>query len=108
MGREYVDYLLDQLAPLGEVHARAMFGGFGIYLDRIMFGLVADGALYLKVDTHSQPDFESAGSEPFVYLKNGRPMAMSYWLLPESAADEQTALLDWARLGIEAAMRAKR
>lgn len=42
--REYVDYLLDQLAPLGAVRARAMFGGYGIYLDRLMFALVADGA----------------------------------------------------------------
>lgn len=106
--REYVDYLLDQLAPLGEVRARAMFGGYGIYLERVMFGLVADDAFYLKIDTVSRPTFEAAGSEPFVYHKNGKPMTMSYWLLPENAADNPEAMLDWACLGVEAALRARR
>ncbi|MBA1146879.1 TfoX/Sxy family protein [Ectothiorhodospiraceae bacterium WFHF3C12] len=108
MDREYVNYLLDQLAPLGEVRARAMFGGFGVYLDRVMFGLVADNAFYLKVDEENRPHFEAAGSEPFVYHRKGKPMAMSYWLLPEAAADDREAMLEWARLGIQAALRARR
>ena len=45
---EFVTYLLEQLAPLGEVRARAMFGGYGIYLGERMFALVAEDTLYLK------------------------------------------------------------
>lgn len=108
MSREYVDHLLDQLSPLGEVRARAMFGGFGIYLGTVMFGLVADNALYLKVDDENRDAFEAAGSSPFVYHKRGKPMAMSYWLLPDAAADDAGALREWARRGLEAARRAKR
>jgi DNA transformation protein len=37
---EYKAYVLDQLAPLGPVTARAMFGGAGIYLDGVMFALI--------------------------------------------------------------------
>ena len=40
--REFVDYLMDRLGSLGDVRARRMFGGHGVYLDGLMFGLVAD------------------------------------------------------------------
>ncbi|NIR58502.1 MAG: TfoX/Sxy family protein, partial [Gammaproteobacteria bacterium] len=44
---EFVSHLLDMLEPLGPVSARRMFGGYGIYLDRLMFALVADDSLFL-------------------------------------------------------------
>ena len=43
---EFVDYLVENLQSLGVVRARAMFGGFGIYLNDLMFGLVADDELF--------------------------------------------------------------
>lgn len=50
MRNEFVEYLLELLEPSGGVRAKAMFGGFGIYRDNLMFGLVADDILYFKVD----------------------------------------------------------
>lgn len=38
---EFVDYLVESLTPVGDVEARAMFGGWGFYLDGRMFALVA-------------------------------------------------------------------
>jgi len=35
----------------------------------LMFGLVFDGAIFLKVDASSIPDFEREGSRPFVYTR---------------------------------------
>ena len=55
-----------------------MFGGYGVYLDRTMFALVADNALYLKVDDDSRGEFEAAGLEPFRYWKKGKSYQMSY------------------------------
>ncbi len=44
---EFVDYVIDQLAGWGEVSARKMFGGAGLYCDGAMFGLIADDVQYV-------------------------------------------------------------
>ena len=73
---EFRDHVLDLLAALGPVTARRMFGGFGIYLDGVMFALIADDILYLKVDDRTRPDYEAAGSAPFRPRPRGKPFTM--------------------------------
>ncbi|MDA8227095.1 MAG: TfoX/Sxy family protein, partial [Desulfitobacterium hafniense] len=46
----FKDYVLEQLAILGDVTVRKMFGGAGIYYEGVIFGLLADDVLYFKVD----------------------------------------------------------
>lgn len=103
---EFVSYLLELLAPLGAVHARAMFGGHGIYRDGLMFGLVADDTFYLKTDDGNRTDFEAEGLPPFTYQKNNREHAMSYYQAPPDALDDSETLCRWARRACEAAVRA--
>jgi DNA transformation protein len=62
---EFIDYVIDQLAAWGEVYARKMFGGAGLYRDETMFGLIADDVAYLKVDDSNREDFVRAGASPF-------------------------------------------
>jgi DNA transformation protein and related proteins len=104
----YVEYTLELLEPLGPVRARAMFGGWGLYHDGRMFGLIIEERLYLKTDDTTRAAFESAGGEPFVYDPGtGRkPVTMSYWTPPPDASDDAHALLPWARRAVEAALRA--
>ena len=71
------DHVLDLMAALGPVTARRMFGGFGIYLDGVMFALIADDILYLKVDDRTRPDYEAAGSAPFRPRQKGKPFTMA-------------------------------
>ena len=104
---EFVDHLQDMLAPLGDVRFRAMFGGHGVYLDGVMFGLIADETLYLKVDDDNRAQFEAAGMGPFVYRHASRPpTAMSYYQAPPDAMEDAPALLDWVRSAAAAAFRA--
>ncbi|QLG88826.1 TfoX/Sxy family protein [Chitinibacter bivalviorum] len=107
MPSEYLRFLLEQLQPLGHLRAKAMFGGHGLYCDEIFFAIVVDDVLYVKVDEHNRPRFLAAELAPFSYsMKDGRTMSMSYYPLPESALEERAELLDWAREGIAAALRA--
>ncbi len=46
--QEYIDYMLDQFAPTGEVLAKKMFGEYGLYLDGKVMGLVCDNQVFLK------------------------------------------------------------
>jgi DNA transformation protein len=103
---EYVDYLVEMLQLLGEVRARAMFGGWGFYLDDRMFAIVADEEFFVKVDAVSRAEFDARGLEPFRYEARGKTYAMSYYRPPPETVDDREVLCVWARKGIEAAKRA--
>lgn len=100
-----VDHSLDLLQPLGPVRARAMFGGYGLYLDDLMFALIAFDALYFKADKLSEPEFEAAGGEPFVYEGKSKPIKISYWTVPDEALEDPESLLPWAERAVGAARR---
>lgn len=102
----FVAHVLDLLGPLGDVRARRMFGGHGIYRDDLMFGLVADDVLYLKVDDENRGDFEARGLGPFEYAKQGRTQHIAYHQAPEDALEDAEMLIAWSRRAWEAAVRA--
>lgn len=103
---EFINYLLELLAPLGGVSAKSMFGGHGIYRDGLMFGLVANDMLYLKTDDGNRAAFESHGLPPFTYERTGKPaIVMSYHRAPEEALEESGTLCQWARAACAAALR---
>ena len=61
----FKDYVLAQFEELGDVTARAMFGGIGLYKGDLFFGIVAGDVLYLKVDDGNRAAFEEAGMPAF-------------------------------------------
>lgn len=106
--RGFVDYLLELLDEFPAVTAKRMFGGYGIFREGLMFGLVADSTLYLKVDKENKANFEERGLEPFTYDGKGKPMQMSYHQAPEEALDNAEDMLEWAESAYAAALRAKK
>jgi DNA transformation protein len=105
---EFITYLLELMQPLGPVSARAMFGGYGIYLDDIMFALVADDILYLKTNKETLPEFEQRGLQPFRYKRKGKPFNLSYSEAPDDVMEDHDAMHYWANKAIEAALKNKR
>lgn len=109
----FVDKALRLLLPLGPVHAKALFGGYGLCLDDVMFALIADDRLYFKVDDESRGKFAKVGGEPFTYERRTRDgehrvTVMSYCEAPIGALASAKRLLPWAELGVAAAKRAAR
>jgi DNA transformation protein len=102
---DFVAYLLELLQPLGRFSARRMFGGHGLYGDGLMFAIVFDGRLFLKVDDDNRTRFAAAGCEPFVYESKSQTIEMSYWTVPESALESSEDMAPWARLALAAAQR---
>ena len=105
---EFVSYVTELLAPFGDVRAKRMFGAYGIFRGDLMFGIVADEALYLKADDVNRTDFEARGLERFVYYKKGKPMYLSYYQAPEEALDNSGDMLAWAEKSFAAAIRSQR
>jgi DNA transformation protein and related proteins len=98
-------FVLEQLAGVKALRARAMFGGVGLYAGDVFFGIVAADVLYLKVDDSNRRTFEAAGMTPFKPYAE-RPMTMSYYQVPAGVLEDSDELADWARASVRAAERA--
>ena len=104
VSEEYLDYVVDQLGCIGEVVARKMFGGVGLYHDGLFFGLIASDVLYFKVDDETRPDYNAAGARPFQPYGEESD-SMSYYELPVDVLEDVDRLRTWARGAVAAAAR---
>ena len=103
--QEFATHIVDLLEPFGYCEARRMFGGYGIFHQGLMFGLIAEGSLYLKADAGSRADFVAEGSSAFSYFKEGRECQLSYYLAPDDFFEDDLTCLAWARLAFDATLR---
>ena len=102
----FVEFLREQLAPLGRVTMRRMFGKTGVFCDGLMFAMVTDNMLYFRVDDANRAALnEAESSPPLNYEKQGEIIDLSFWRAPERLFDEPDELIAWARAAIAAAGR---
>jgi DNA transformation protein and related proteins len=102
----FAEFLRDQLAPLGRMTVRRMFGKTGLFCDGFMLGMVRDNTLYFRVDDDNREAFREAESfPPLNYQKKGGTINLSFWRAPERLFDEPDELVTWARAALAAARR---
>ena len=102
----FAEFLREQLAPLGRVTMRRMFGKTGVFCDGVMLGMVTENTLYFRVDDANRVAFkEAACFPPLNYLKKGAAIDLSFWRVPERLFDEPDELMTWARAALAAAHR---
>jgi DNA transformation protein and related proteins len=102
----FADFLREQLAPLGRITVRRMFGKTGVFCDGLMLAMVTDDNLYFRVDDHNRAAFKEAEAfPPLNYGKKGRTIDLSFWRAPERLFDEPDEFVAWARLALAAAGR---
>jgi len=102
---EFIGFVQELLEKWGEVTARRMVGGHGLYHEGLMFAIVMDNRLYLKADAVNRPDFEALNLTPFTYPMKGKDVALSYWTAPDAIFDEPAEAVRWARSAWDAALR---
>jgi DNA transformation protein and related proteins len=92
----FAEFLREQLAPLGRVTMRRMFGKTGVFCNGLMFGMVTNDTLYFRVDDHNRAVFKEAESAPPLnYEKKGQTIDLSFWRAPERLLDEPDELVTW-------------
>lgn len=102
----FAEFLREQLAPLGHVTMRRMFGKTGVFCQGVMFGMVTEDTLYVRVDVHNRETFREAKAHPpLSYAKKGASIDLSFWRVPERLIDEPDELVAWARAALAAAHR---
>src|SRR5689334_7592428 len=97
-------FVLDQLAELGDVMPKAMFGGVGLYHRGVFFGIISRDTLYLKVGDTNCAAYESAGIKP-VKPFAGRAGTRRYYAVPLDVLESPIDLARWARAAITVAER---
>ncbi len=99
-GRLAAEALVDRLQPLGAVTSKKMFGGYGVFLEGVMFAIVdSSGACFLRATDATSGPYTERGSQ-----RHGR---MPYWAIPDTVLADDAALAEWASGAIETATRAK-
>ena len=104
---EFRAFVLEQLAPAGEVVPRRMFGGIGLYLEGLFFALIDDDSLYFKTDDANRPRYERAGSRPFCPYADRPGHVMAYWEVPAEVLEDAEELRQWTREALAAALAAR-
>ncbi len=102
---DYLHFVLEQLAPLGKITSRPLFGGHAIYRDGVVFALVSRNTLFLKVDALTRERFESKGLAQFNPFEDPKAK-MQYFAAPADIFESEDGLQLWAGLAIEAGQRA--
>lgn len=104
---DFTALCVELMSPLGPVRTRRMFGGQGVYVDGLFVAIIDDGQCFLKTDAATRERFVAAGCVPFCFSgKDGERMETSYFRPPEDAMESPPLMLPWARLALEAALRA--
>jgi DNA transformation protein len=88
-----------------------MFGGAGGYADGVMFLLLGNDTIHIKVDEALKAELREEGSGPFEWTPQNGPRAgetidLGYWRLPDSALDDPDEAAIWGRKALAIA-RAK-
>jgi DNA transformation protein len=103
---DYLAYVLEQLALLGGVSSRRMFGGAGLYCDELFFGLIADDTLYLRVDDSNRDDYAARGMAQFRPYADRPHLSLHYYETPAEVLEDARALVEWARRSVAVALSA--
>ncbi|MEK6734642.1 MAG: TfoX/Sxy family protein [Pseudomonadota bacterium] len=91
----FVEYILDILSNFGNIKSREMFGGYGLYSDKIFFAIIADDELYFKADETLAEEYKRSGSYPFTYQRGNKTFSMSYWYVPAEIIEDSDLIKDW-------------
>ena len=91
----FTEFVLDQLAGLGIVEARRLFGGQGLYWKEQIFGLIDEGRVFFRVSEVTAVRYQAGGSKPFEPWP-GHVMK-GYYEVPASVLEDADQAVSWAR-----------
>ena len=74
---DFVQYIIDQCSGAGEIAVRKMMGDYCIYCNGVLFGLICDNNLYVKVTEAGEAVLEEVelrqpyeGAKDYFYVGN--------------------------------------
>ncbi len=95
----------EYLSPLGEIHHRALFGGYTLAVDEAVFAMVSDGELYLRACEESAKYCVKNGSSFLTLMKRGRPILLNYYRVDDGLWQDRERLLQLSSYALNAARK---
>ena len=94
----FTEFVGDQLEGLEDLEIKRMFGGQGLYLKKVFFGILFNGKLYFKTNPKTLPHYLAQNSKPFVYAKKGKKTIRlkNYYEVPVDILEDRKSLKSWA------------
>jgi DNA transformation protein len=108
MSQEFVEYITEMLEPFGNIKARKMFGGYGIYKNMLMFALISDDELYFKADLETAKYFKSQDLEPFTYQAKGKLITLSYYKIPPEIIEDAEIFAKYFDMAYNSALTSRK
>jgi DNA transformation protein len=104
---QYLEYILEQLAALGTLRWRRMFGGIGLYSADLFFGLIDDDTLFFKTNESNAAEYQARHMPRFM-PPSDRPLgALGYHQVPADIIEDAELLTDWARKSVAVALSSR-
>jgi DNA transformation protein len=91
----FLDFTLEQLAPLDGLRCKRMFGGYGLYSGEVFFGILFDGRLYFKTHPSTLPEYLKHHAA--VFSPSEKQTLKNYREVPVDILEDSEQLLYWAR-----------
>ena len=98
--QDFLQYVLEQLAGLGRVTPRRMFGAVGLYHGERFFGIIADDTLYFKVNDSNRGDYEARSMGRFRPYADRPQLSMTYYEVPADTLEDADECTAWARKSV--------
>lgn len=104
--QDYIDFVIEQLTPIGVISSKRFFGGLGLCIDSTQFSMLMGNALFFVVDDSSRDKYIDMGAECFWYMKKNKKIQVrKYHEVPAGLLENQETLLLWAKESLSIAKK---
>ena len=99
----FAGFVEDQLSDLDDLVMKPMFGGTGLYLDGVFFGIIYSDRLYFRVSDETIGEYKKRKMKPFKPFEGKRGSSKNYYEVPVEIIESPRDLAAWARKAAQAA-----
>jgi DNA transformation protein and related proteins len=99
-------HVTEQLAFLGRISSRSIFGAIGIFIEERLLGIVMNEALYLHTAQSNRDDYVSRGMPQFKPYPNAFDLTTDHHQVPADVLADAALLKQWGERALRAAIEA--
>jgi DNA transformation protein len=99
-------HVTEQLAFLGRISSRSIFGAIGIFFEERLLGIVMNDVLYLHTGQTNREDYVSRGMPQFKPYPNAFDLTTDHHQVPAEVLADDVLLKQWGERALKAAIEA--
>jgi DNA transformation protein len=106
----FLQYILEEvLSDIEGLTSRGMFGGYGLYKNGVIFGMIIEDQLYFKVNDTTRHEYIQKESKPFMYEgKNKKQVSLNYYTVPSEVMEDREEIQLWVEKAYSVCKSAKK